>query len=341
MFCSSCGGPVSPEHKFCARCGAAVVRTQPPAPAAFSSPENHTVKSAPAAQQQTVRSPAEQVPPVPGSAPAASVPVSPAAPAGSTAPAASTASEGQKKKSWRGEYCCAGIVETGPADDPFRVPAADELYRVIPEIQDHGLGEPLHATAVKVEKKAPGTDRYFEVMGGSNIELDVYITDSRVVFACEKYNKGNGGRWTGGLTAIALNAVTRGVEGRLRRGKILLGMVRYEWFAMLGYFRKVSWLTDERLLILYADSQKNLWRVLLTFKKQTDASLVAGDVLRRACMYRTRMTDELGDSEREFYDRFLIRGETIPVSSDPDTASAVKFPTYYKAPGGESHRPQN
>ena len=347
MFCTRCGQPLVPGARFCTKCGAAVVTApapeQPPvaAPAEAPAPVRPPVAApvaapvpAPAPEMIPAAAPVEAVAPAP-------VPEPPVQLERGAAPTEADVTAAPAKKKWSGEYCAVGIVETGPGNDPFCVPIADDSYHIMPEVQDHSFGMLLPATAVSVEKCPKDKDRYTQAMGGSNPDISVFVTDSRVVIACEKYNKGNGGRWVGGLTAIAANAITRGVEGRLRRGKILVGHVRYEWLAMLAYYRKVSWLTEEKLVLLYVDTQKTKWRVIITFKKQVNAADVANDILRRACYYRTRMLDEIDEKEAAFYDRFLNRGELIPQSEKPDGASSIAMPTYYHAPRGEEKRPLN
>ena len=52
----------------------------------------------------------------------------------------------------------------------------------------------------------------------SDIKIDFHVTDSRVAFRCEKYDKGS--KWAGGLTASVLNIGSRILEANRRRGKI-------------------------------------------------------------------------------------------------------------------------
>ncbi|GAB3776273.1 hypothetical protein FB382_000065 [Nocardioides ginsengisegetis] len=83
------------------------------------------------------------------------------------------------------------------------------------------------------------------------------ITDSRVVFACEKYDKGGG--WAGvglaGMTVAAgANLVSKARAARRRKGSVLVGQVRYSWIAYSGA-RTGSWWSKDQLAIAAAVSK--------------------------------------------------------------------------------------
>ena len=81
------------------------------------------------------------------------------------------------------------------------------------------------------------------------ISATVYITDARVAVACVKYDKGGGftGFSAGAMaTAMAINAVSKARASRRRKGKMLLGHVRYEWLHQVGFSPK-RFAVDEQL----------------------------------------------------------------------------------------------
>ena len=106
-----------------------------------------------------------------------------------------------------------------------------------------------------------------------DVAIDVLITDARVALACSKYEKGGG--WTGfGLSSIVVatapNAGSKALAAHRRRGKMLVGQVRYPWLAAAGSSNKTGWLSEERLILSVRidDGVARLW---LTLPKSTDA----------------------------------------------------------------------
>ena len=66
-----------------------------------------------------------------------------------------------------------------------------------------------------------------------DVRIDVYITDTRVALACSKYDKGGG--WIGSPTGmILLNTVSKTRAALRRRGKMMVGQVRYPWVQRVG-----------------------------------------------------------------------------------------------------------
>lgn len=230
------------------------------------------------------------------------------------------------------------ISEIGNQDQPFAYAITDDEGNLVSEKHDHGLSNVLTATAITVKKCANGVNDYVQTMHGTDIKIDVYVTDSRVAILCKKYDKGGG--WTGGLTALALNAGSKILAAHRRKGKVLIGHIRYEWLCDIAYQAKISWLTSDCLRIFYKDAEKNQWCLELTFKKGTDSAFIANDILRRASKYRLEMTDEKGEKETAFFAKYSTGSGKIPLTDDPkNKLSIIAFPNSYFAPKGEDKRP--
>ncbi len=234
-------------------------------------------------------------------------------------------------------FSCVYIRQIGEKDEPFAMVGTDEYGNILNEPWDGSSPVWVTAHSLTVYEKTANSNRYVENGKILNNKIEVMISDSRVAFRCEKYDKG--GNWYGGLTALALNGIERAAAAHRRAGKILVGMVRYEWLEMVGYDFKHSFLSDERLVLWYQFKKEAAYKMVLTFKKSEDAKALANIVAQRTAVYRMNMADEKSEKELAFFPRF-INGEQIPPSADPDKQySTLKFPTYYKVPYGAKFRP--
>jgi len=228
------------------------------------------------------------------------------------------------------------ISEIGDQSNPYIYPTTDDMCNLGEEKWDNGLNNVITAKSILVQKKLKGTDNYVQVLHAMDINIDFYVTDSRVVLLCKKYDKGGG--WYGGIGALVANAGSKIMAAARSKGKVLLGQVRYEWIAMLSYQRKVSWLTEESIQVYYKDNDGTYWCISLNFKKGTDTEFLANNILHRACKYRLAMNDEKGEKETEFFTKYST-GANITPNSNPKQYSDCIFPNFYFAPMGEDKRP--
>ena len=91
------------------------------------------------------------------------------------------------------------------------------------------------------------------ILRADDIRARVYVTDSRVAVACTKYDKGGG--WIGGPIALTLNVASRVRAARRRRGKTLVGHVRYPWLRGVYARHGGRWRGSELLrLVIEGDS---------------------------------------------------------------------------------------
>jgi len=231
------------------------------------------------------------------------------------------------------------IAEIGDQDQPFAYAITDGDGNLVPEQHDRGLKNVLTATGIQVKKLVPGAKEYVQVINGTDIRIDVHVTDSRVAVLCEKYDKG-GGWYGGGLASVVLNAGSKIMAAQRRKGKVLIGHIRYEWISNIGYQRKTNFLTSETVRLFYSDTEKISWYVELTWKQGPDAESVANDILRRLSKYRLEMNDEKDEKEIDFFTRH-INGERITPSDDPKKKlSMIRIVNHYFAPKGDNMRPK-
>ena len=102
-------------------------------------------------------------------------------------------------------YCAIKIRDLQQPADPFCDPALDQYGNLIEEIQDHGLNHMAKATGFSVHKRAANSKEWETLIYCFDLDLEFYVTDSRIILRCLKYDNGDR-EWRGGLTALALNA---------------------------------------------------------------------------------------------------------------------------------------
>ena len=238
-------------------------------------------------------------------------------------------------------YRAVNVMEYGSHGWPFVYPDVDENGRIPAEASDHGIGAPVIVRTITIKKKPKGAESYQQDLRARDIVLELYVTDARLILVCDKYDKG--GTWYGGLTALALTAVERGVASARTIGKTLAGHVRYEWLKQIMYYRKSGILSDEQMRIVYKDRAGTQWQIDLVLDKHVDSSLVANDIMHRAAALRKNMRDDDGDideASRDWYTQHAHPAAKIPHNDAKDTFSYVSFPKNYLAPAGEGLNPE-
>lgn len=126
-----------------------------------------------------------------------------------------------------------------------------------------------------------------------DISANLIVTNSRVSVACSKFIKGGGwGGWgVGGLAVAATaNVVSKARAARKRRGKMLVGHIRYEWLTVIHTTDRAGLFGKNRLEIACDDpTGENRSLVLdLELDKHQPASAVAEAIMRRAASYRAQ-----------------------------------------------------
>lgn len=242
-------------------------------------------------------------------------------------------------------FCAIDILEIGDQSKPFLYPSTDGMCNIVKEKWDNRLGNPVVADSIVVERELPGV--YNPIKELELLEkLNLYITDSRVIMQCEKYDKGGG--WVGfsvggAITAAAINVGSKMLAKSRSKGTVLLGHLRYEWLLGIGYMQRkqTGWraiVNHDSMTLCYSDDEGILWSITLVFKAGTGTELMANDILRRACTYRLAMNDEKNPECIDFFKKYKS-GATMPSSGDHKQHSGfITFPSIYDAPFGENQR---
>ena len=368
MFCVHCGTKLDDNMKFCWKCGAPTVTFTPgpgtvkavpavePVSELKAAPVSETpipVAEAPAPEpvqelkgELVADFQAEPMPKPPAGvfkpdsqpAPAAELKAAPQpAPKPELKAVPQTATTGRDLPT---SYCAVNIMEYGDYGWPYVYPGIDDAGRIIEEPSDHGLGMVM-AKSIEVARLGKNDDKYRTVLRVSDIKMEVYVSDARIIYLCDQYSKG--GTWSGGLTAIALTAIERGVAKARTRGKTMAGHIRYEWIKHIMYIRKSGLLTNESLRIVYSDRSEDTWRVEVSFGKDVDSSIIANDIMHRAAFLRTTLNNDdnvVPESSMQFYREHAQADAVIEHNPAKNTFSVISFPENFKAPAGENRNPE-
>ena len=233
------------------------------------------------------------------------------------------------------EYPCFMTMEMGDVESDFAYLAVDESGAVVEEPWDNGLK--LAAVSkgsmyLRSRKLRGSSDLWVTEASSEDIAVNVYVTESRLIFYCREWKryKGTG---LGLLVAAGMNAV----HSSRTKNMVMAGQIRYEWLRDIGFVRKQGWLSDESLDFEYLDTSDQKWSIRLNFPKGTDTQRIANNIAKKTALYRLAMTDEKDDAEIESYAGYA-NGREIKVV-DPKEFSYVTFEMVYKAPSGIEWRP--
>lgn len=215
-------------------------------------------------------------------------------------------------------------ADTEPGD-MYPIPG-DDVDTIWWDDLDTRRTKPVVVTKIELREFAGA--QHNEILRVENIAAIMTVTDARVALVCSKYDKGGG--WVGGATALAANAASKALAANRRRGKTLIGHVRWPWVAAVGYERKTGMLSDEMISITTAtrhgDGQRN-FRLRLTFPKNVNAHSVAHEIVARAA--RFRLTH--GPLEDRYRDDMIGLTTPPPLAVIKDQLSVWNLPNSYLA----------
>jgi hypothetical protein len=185
-------------------------------------------------------------------------------------------------------------------DNPALYPVLGAQGAQLPvELDDQDGTNPLSLTSSQITLTRSTRGNFAKPDTFSDLKFNVVITDARVIVYCEKWSKGGG--WTGlglGGVAIALtaNAVSKARAAARRRGRLLVGHVRYPWLGAVGGHPKVDWKTNEYLRLFVMthakppDGPAGL-SIELKLPKEVDSLEVAAEIARRSARWRLDHTE--------------------------------------------------
>ena len=234
-------------------------------------------------------------------------------------------------------YQLLNLWQYGAApENTFRHITVDENGLIVPDAWDGSFSVPIHANYFCLYHKKKGEERFHDPMMFNDIDMEVVFTDSRVLFRCDKYDKGNVKNPIGGI-AVAIWAIDKAVAAKRSSGKTLAGHLRYEWLWEVHYQKKHGFLSNELLRFFYEDDEKTQWMLDLHLKKHEDARAVARTIYEKALRYRLAMTD---DKKPDYLQSLQERLQNpTPENPDPKCVTNLRMGVHYYAPKGEEYRP--
>ncbi|MDR1778401.1 MAG: hypothetical protein LBR14_01405 [Clostridiales Family XIII bacterium] len=224
----------------------------------------------------------------------------------------------------------------------FEAAAEDGRGCVAAEPWDHGLTVEFVTLEVTVFRQAPGQqlNKYKPEMW-EQIYISVYVTDSRVAFFCETYDVGGSGAIPGKLHYP--NYIERGAyeaAGRKRtRGTVMVGHIRYEWLASVGY-RGVKYALYPNVTLTYVDDRNDKWTVILTLNRKDNAAAayIANKIAYKAARYKLAMTNHKTPEEIRLCEYYAGGGRIAQNPNTKQDSWSGDFP-HFAAPLGGAYRP--
>jgi len=218
-------------------------------------------------------------------------------------------------------------VRAGEAEDSPLYPFPGEQPDTVESDNDDGQPFPVMSA---------GELNVYELSGGSGpkrlirarkLKAAVRVTESRVYVACSKYEKGGGWMpWTLGAVpvAVAANVVSRARAARRRRGKMLVGHIRYSWLLSVGFKARRIPAGHDTIQLIVSDPTVPGGRELsleITLARQHSGGDVARQVASMAASYQLAgRASQLDDSSRE-----LLRSLESPASLTPAPRQFVAY----------------
>ena len=317
VFCEECGTSLEDDVRFCHNCGSAAPDTaaiEPSIQATPVEPSNATAVSSNV------------------SAPLVATPQPTAADAPSSKDDLAAAGLGVINQ-W-------GIVgiryvsdRTWGDKEGMLLPVPLETHDTIRLEKRDGSTRSFNCIAISV--RVPNQKN--PLMRVSKIRGQVLLTDSRITIACSKYEKGGGwwGLGGGALLAIPLNVGSHALAAMRRRGKMLVGQVRYPWIEGVYGQNKDGYKGAEMLRIIVNLGGKKRAHLQLTLPNNVDAVAVAAELTRRAAQFRlAHDPDPMGNEERAKFEE-LANLKPLVYQKGSGKMAGQQFPTSWGV-GGRS-----
>lgn len=211
------------------------------------------------------------------------------------------------------------VREPGMAEDPLFPSPGEQVNSVELREDDGQPSAPFVASELVVREIPPGGDPK-RLLRLHDIKATVRTTDSRIVVACSKYDKGGGWTpWTAAAIPVALtaNAVSKVRASRRRQGKMLVGQVPYKWLLSVGFRPRSTPMGHDRLRLGTVDPTLQTFRGLLldlTLPRQH----AGGDIARRiAAFAATRRLDGGEDLDDNLREHLSTLREPAPLPAQP------------------------
>lgn len=218
-------------------------------------------------------------------------------------------------------------IRTVDETDAGLYPVVGPDLRVRP-LPDEAKPETVVARGVEVyELNGDARER---LVGLRNIRAEIQVTDQRVLFACAKFDKGGGWWGFGGFGlffALTANAVSKARAAHRRHGKMLVGHVRYQWLAQVGFMPKGGFGSDEQIrLVVKTKDGTHLRTLLIDFLLPRDVSsrALATRIAQRAAGFDLDQTSIADPDERAAMES--IRAGAQVAKPEPKKFAMITLP---------------
>lgn len=173
-----------------------------------------------------------------------------------------------------------------------------------------------------------------QVMSLRDVTAWACITDSRVIFAASKFDKGSS--WIGfgpiGVTvAVTAMAISKARAMSRSRGKILAGQVRYPWLHQAGASLRNGRKGTDRIRLGYATFEQGMHALFVLDMRLPWATVspleATQDIIRRCAAYRLRNYPQLDDHKRARLTE--LASITLASPNAPGKYASVVMPDCY------------
>lgn len=239
-------------------------------------------------------------------------------------------------------YNALAVVQVGDAPDVLH-PSINDALQIIPELADGPLDTPFQVSMVSVRRKVGNA--WVSQTRTQDISFQMWVTGSRVLLYCRNFDKGGG--WTGwglgGLAvAVTANAISKGMAANRRKGKALVGNIRYPWITRVSFSPRNGFGTRETVELEYMDGTdptKPACSVTIHLDNRTDANRVARHIVDKIIAYRYANGETLNDDELAKFENLRTSG--LLATPDKGFMSVYNLPTSWKVPGGVGDPPKS
>jgi hypothetical protein len=227
------------------------------------------------------------------------------------------------------------VCENGEETFPLYPVLNDEIL-VTGEALDGGFGQPIQVSRVVIRRKVGNS--YRTVRETKDLSFQVWITASRIVFYCKKFEKGGGwvGWGLGGLAvAVVANSVSHAIAANRRKGKALVGNLRYPWISSVMFSPRTGFGTENDVRIAFVDGTDDSrpdCDITFTIERHNDANRVARHLVDRVIAYRYASGEEMdADEQRRFEE---LRTSGLASAPAKGQLTSYKIPSSWRVPLG-------
>jgi len=217
----------------------------------------------------------------------------------------------------------------GPDDeDPMYPSVGSGSYPFELEPDDGNVKRYISKGFVLYEYLPSGAPKRVAALKDERVE--VYVTECRIVYVVEAWNKGSRywGIGLGGTDALIKNISNHIREARARRGRLMIGHVRYNWLAHVGAQRSKGLMGNNILSVCLAGDDMNTGRKLrldVNFGRDGSVIAVADLIASRAAKFWIALGD-VADETRSVFDAMINNAE--PLAPPRGRMEVKKIPQY-------------